>query len=87
LTAIGLMLLNVSSAMMWWRRRPGGVLGAPIPAGRPRFGGAFIALVAMFGLLLPLLGTSLLAVLAVERVLLRRIPPVSRWLGLRPTAT
>jgi uncharacterized iron-regulated membrane protein len=38
------------------------------------------------GLLLPLLGLSLIAVLVNERLLLRRLPAASRWLGLR-TAT
>ena len=81
-TALSLVLLSVSSAVMWWRRRPDGILGAPVPVGRPCHGWAFAALVGMFALLLPMLGLSLLGVLATERLLLRRIPAASRWLGL-----
>jgi len=81
-TALSLVLLSVSSAVMWWRRRPDGILGAPVPVGRPCHGWAFAALVGMFALLLPMLGLSLLAILATERLLLRRIPAASRWLGL-----
>jgi uncharacterized iron-regulated membrane protein len=85
-TAICLMLVSISSAVLWWRRRPDGVLGAPIPTGRPRFGRSFAAMLISLGLLLPLLGLSLIAVLVNERLLLRRLPAASRWLGLR-TAT
>jgi uncharacterized iron-regulated membrane protein len=82
-TAIGLMLLCVSSVVLWWRRRPEGMLGAPIPLGKPSAGWAFGALLLAFALLLPMLGLSLLAVFAVERLVLRHIPSTCRWLGLR----
>ena len=36
------------------------------------------------GVLLPLLGASLVAVFLAERLVLRRIPAVAAWLGLRP---
>jgi uncharacterized iron-regulated membrane protein len=82
-TALSLMLLSISSAVLWWRRRPDGVLGAPVPAGRPRFGWAFVGSLLLFALLLPMFGLSLAAVLSAERLVLRRIQPASRWLGLR----
>lgn len=37
----------------------------------------------MFGIYLPLFGASLLAVLILERALLRRIPGIREWLGLQ----
>ncbi|MET3723537.1 PepSY-associated TM helix domain-containing protein [Sphingomonas trueperi] len=83
LTALGLILLAVSSVVLWWRRRPEGVLGAP-RAGEPRPAAlAFFALVISLGLFLPLMGISLLAVLVVERLVLVHLPGVRRWLGLR----
>jgi uncharacterized iron-regulated membrane protein len=82
LVAIGLALLAVSGAMMWWKRRPEGTLGAPPPrGGQPLAIGFFATLVAL-GLFLPLLGGSMLVVLAVERLVLRRLPGPRRWLGL-----
>jgi uncharacterized iron-regulated membrane protein len=42
----------------------------------------FLAFVTLLGICLPLFGASLLAVLLIERVVLRNIPAVSRWLGL-----
>jgi uncharacterized iron-regulated membrane protein len=41
-----------------------------------------VATVVALGVLLPLFGLSLLAVLLLERFVLRRVPPVKTWLGL-----
>jgi uncharacterized iron-regulated membrane protein len=60
-TALGLIALCVSSVVMWWRRRPGGSLGIPAPPVQEfRIGTTlWIAIMAM-GVLLPVLGASLL---------------------------
>jgi uncharacterized iron-regulated membrane protein len=85
-TAAGLWLVCLSAIIMWWRRRPAGALGAP-PAGsrRPLATGLF-AIVVMLGVLLPLLGATLLMVWAVERTVLRRWTSARDFLGL-PSAT
>lgn len=83
LTAASLILLSVSSVVLWWRRRPDGALGAPIPLRRPRYAWWFGGVVLFFALLLPLLGMSLILVGFVERLILRRIPGVRDWLGLQ----
>lgn len=86
-TALGLVLLAVSSVVLWWRRRPDGVLGAP-RAGVPQPAAlAFFGMVLVLGLLLPLMGISLLLVLAVERLVLARLPGARHWLGLRDRAS
>ena len=84
LTALMLVALSVSGAVMWWRRRPVGLLGAPIPRGRPRFGAGLALVIMALGVALPMFGATLLATLLAERQLLRRIPRVGRWLGLPP---
>lgn len=81
-TAVGLVLLCVSSVVMWWRRREPG-LGAPAPASRPRFSLGLVVMAVLFGIYLPLFGASLIAVLVLEWAVLRRIPGVRDWLGLR----
>ncbi|QNA82750.1 PepSY domain-containing protein [Sphingomonas sp. So64.6b] len=83
LAALLLVTLAVSGTVLWWRRRPVGLIGAPIPLSRPRFGPVLIGVVVLLGVLLPLFGASLIAVLVIERLALRRIPPVRYWLGLR----
>lgn len=80
--AVLLVTLAVSGTVLWWRRRPTGLLGAPIPLSRPRFGAVLVAAVVGLGVAMPLFGASLLVVLAVERLALRRLP-AGRWLGLR----
>jgi uncharacterized iron-regulated membrane protein len=82
LTASGLLLVSLSGAWMWWRRRESGVLGAPKVLLSPRLSLGLVGLVAILGVYLPLFGTSLLVVLLAERLVLRRIPRARRWLGL-----
>ena len=84
LTALFLVMLSISGAVMWWRRRPVGLLGAPIPLKRPRFGIGLVAAIVALGLYLPMFGLTLIATLAAERLVLRRIPSTRRWLSLRP---
>jgi len=83
LTAMGLVTLCVSAVLLWWRRRNVGVLGAPIPMAKPRWPWLFVATVILLAVYLPEMGVSLIVVVLLERLLLRRIPSVSSWLGLR----
>jgi uncharacterized iron-regulated membrane protein len=80
---VGLVTLAISGAVMWWRRKPEEVLGAPPARHWPPLAIGFVALLVALGFLLPMLGASMIAVLLIERLLLRRIPAASRWLGLR----
>jgi uncharacterized iron-regulated membrane protein len=84
-TAAGLVLVSVSSVVLWLRRRDPGVLGAPRPHEGPAFSPGLLVIAALLGAYLPLFGASLLAVLAVEKIILRRIPLLNRWLGLAPS--
>ena len=82
ITAAGLVLVCVSAVWLWLRRRDPGKLGAPPPGISPRRSVPLVATVVALGVLLPLFGLSLLAVLLLERFVLRRVPPVKTWLGL-----
>jgi uncharacterized iron-regulated membrane protein len=81
-TTIGLVTLSVSGLVMWWRRKPEGVLGAPTPVRRVHYSGALIILLVAFGLYFPLLGGSMIIVGLLERFLLSRIKATQSWLGL-----
>ena len=72
-TALGLITVTISGFVMWWRRKPVKRLGAP-PAHDARYPRLMVGLLVVFGVLLPLLGISMLLVLAAERLLLRRLP-------------
>lgn len=84
LTALGLELMVIGAVILWWRRRPTGTLGAPTANGHsPRLTVALISVICLLGVLLPLLGLSLIVICVTERLLLRRIPALSKFLGLR----
>lgn len=84
LTALALLTLAVTSFLLWRRRKPDGRLGAPaVPAVPQRMGGVVVIVIAL-ALLLPMLAISLIVVLLVETLVLRRIPAARDWLGLRP---
>ncbi|MFL9841909.1 PepSY domain-containing protein [Sphingomonas sp. ST-64] len=80
LTAMGLITLAISGAVLWWRRRPGGSLGAPPrpETARLRVVGALTVLLAA---LLPMLAVSLIALFVFDRLLLPRWPAAARWLN------
>jgi uncharacterized iron-regulated membrane protein len=81
--AMGLILLAISGTILWWRRRQIGLLGAPLPLGRPRFGPLLIGGILALGIFFPMFGGTLIATLILERCILRLFPALSHWLGLR----
>ncbi len=87
ITALLLIVLALSGAILWWRRRPVGLLGAPLPLARPRLGAGLVLPIVALGLYLPLFGATLIAVLMLERTVLLRLPRVRHWLGLSLATT
>jgi uncharacterized iron-regulated membrane protein len=87
LTAVGLVVLTVSSTVMWLRRRAPGTLGAP-PAGlvQRRYSRLVFVLIVLLAAVLPLFGASAIAVLGLERWILRRSPRARKFLGLSHAA-
>jgi uncharacterized iron-regulated membrane protein len=83
-TVIGLVMLSLSGLVMWWKRKPEAVLGAPVAVRRVRFSAVLIAIMVAFGLYFPFLGGSMILVILTERFILRRIPVTQHWLGLNP---
>jgi uncharacterized iron-regulated membrane protein len=81
LTCAGLILISVSGFILWRKRKPDSVLGAP-PAMPARVGFTVVAITICLALFLPLLAISLVLLLIIEFLLLRRVNGISRWLGL-----
>lgn len=81
-TAAGLVTLCVGAVVLWWRRRHVGVLGAPIPIGRPRWGFGLILVILALAIYLPAMAISLVLVFLAERLVFTRIPALRHWLGL-----
>ena len=60
-TALGLITICISAVVMWWRKRPEGSFGLPAPrVDGFRITAPFITLIVIAGILLPVLGASLL---------------------------
>lgn len=73
LTIVG---LTTTGVVMWWQRRPRGRLGAPaMPRSFPVWKGA-LAVMLVIGVLFPLVGLSLIAVLALDFLVISRIAPL-----------
>lgn len=82
-TALGLVLMCVSAVVLWWSRRPPGVLGTPIAGLQAqRISFAVGACIVLIAILLPLLGLSLVLTLVLERLVLRRFATTRIFLGL-----
>ncbi|MET0328249.1 MAG: PepSY domain-containing protein [Luteimonas sp.] len=75
---IGVVALAFTGAVMWWRRRPQGRIGAPQSHGGMPVR-SLMALLVAAAVLLPLLAVSLLVVLGFDRWIRPRIPAL-RWL-------
>lgn len=81
-TALALVTLAVSGFLMWRRRKPGDVLGAPPAARDPARLKGVAAIILLLAALLPLLAASLILLWIVDRLLLPRLPRAARWLGV-----
>jgi uncharacterized iron-regulated membrane protein len=83
LMCLAVVFMCVSGPLMWWRRRPGGIGRVGAPRGRlPLRATPLLAVAAVaLGVFLPLFGISLLAVLLLDQLLLRRVPALGRWFG------
>ena len=82
---LGILFLCVSGPVMWWRRRPKGAGRLGAPRGRLPLAttpGLVVGLVVL-GVLLPLFGASLVLVLLLDQLVLRRVSVLARWLDVR----
>ena len=78
IACVGTFVLAVSAAVMWWKRRPAGRLGAPRLVRAFHLPRGIVALSAGLSVIFPVSGLSLLAVLLFDRYLLPRFPRL-RW--------
>lgn len=80
---LGLVTLCLSSVVLWWRRRPAKVLGAPVSFAPLRHSWLPVALVVALALAMPLFGLSLALAVVVEGSLKRLAPRLGLWMGWR----
>lgn len=66
---LSIVLLAVSAAIMWWKRRPRGRLAAPPRRSGDRAAAGAVAVAVLLGLLYPLLGASMLTALLLDALI------------------
>lgn len=81
-TTTCLILMSISGFILWRRRKPAHVLGAPPPMPQNQSGRIVASVILILALLLPLLAISLVVILSMEWMVLRRLEGTRRWLGL-----
>ncbi|MGN9841184.1 PepSY-associated TM helix domain-containing protein [Nonomuraea sp. H19] len=78
---LALITLVVTGVWMWWKRRPRGRAGAPARPTDRRTAYGVMVIMALLGLLFPLAGVSMVAVLLLDWLVLRRVPALARIVG------
>lgn len=79
ITCIGIMLMAVSSYVMWRKRKPQGKLGAPGRSKDRRIMIGVLLIMLVCGAIMPLVGVSLVVVLMLDLLIIRRIRPLKHW--------
>lgn len=81
LMCVAVIAACTTGPFMWWRRRPRGVQRLGAPRGRIPLRATPVLLVVLvaLGIFLPLFGVSLLAVLLLDQLVLRRVPALASW--------
>lgn len=77
------LLICASGLVMWWKRRPSGaarLAAPPLPVDVPMAKGV-VLIGLVLSLAFPVLGLTLLAVLAIDVIVLARIPALKRLLS------
>jgi uncharacterized iron-regulated membrane protein len=82
LGTLALLFSCASAVVMWRKRRPKG-LGAPRRQPDRRLGVGVVAITLGLGLLFPVLGVSILVLLILDFVVVKRIPRLAKALGAR----
>jgi uncharacterized iron-regulated membrane protein len=80
---IAAVVSSLSAMVMYWRRRPRRSLGFPRRPVDARLTRAVIVTAVILGTVMPLLGLSMLLVLAVDRWVVREVPPLRSTFGMR----
>ncbi|NTT86125.1 PepSY-associated TM helix domain-containing protein [Tabrizicola fusiformis] len=80
LFCLSMIFLPVSGVVLWWKRRPAGaprLAAPPAPADLPQLKGV-VLIAGLMSLAFPVLGLTILAVLALDVLILSNIPPLKR---------
>lgn len=77
-TCLAIILSSVAAVVMWLKRRPSGRLGVPPYPTSRRVYGVLWGMALVFGVLFPLSGLLIIAMIAIDVLLIRRVPALKR---------
>ncbi|WP_439631713.1 PepSY-associated TM helix domain-containing protein [Shinella sp.] len=77
-TSFIVIAMSVSAVIMWWKRRPKGRIGVPPAPREKRIYLGLWAIAAVFGVLFPLTGITILAMILLDQLVIRFVPPLRR---------
>ena len=77
-TCLIVITMSVSAVVMWWKRRPSGRIGVPPAPREKRIYLGLWAIAGVFGVLFPLTGITILAMILFDQLVIRSVPPLRR---------
>lgn len=77
-TCFAIILSSVAALLTWLKRRPAGRMGVPPYPTSRRVYGALWGMAIVFGILFPLSGLLIVAMVAVDILVIRNVPPLRR---------
>ncbi|SMO57225.1 PepSY-associated TM helix domain-containing protein [Melghirimyces algeriensis] len=81
IVCIGIVVIAFTGVVMWWKRKPSNRLGAPPLPKNFKLVKVVSMLVVALGILFPMVGLSLLLVLSIDWLIIRRVPILKQWIG------
>ncbi|USK34562.1 PepSY domain-containing protein [Bacillus sp. F19] len=81
IVCLGLIGLAVSSFIMWRKRKHEGKSGAPAQSKNIKAVRGVLFIMLILGLIMPLVGISIIAVYLLDRFLFVKIKPLKAWIG------
>jgi uncharacterized iron-regulated membrane protein len=83
LFCVAVIFMCVAGPLMWWRRRPKGAsMGAPRGRLNVKTGPVAVVGLIALGVGLPLFGASLVAIFAIDQLVLRRVAPLRNFFNV-----
>jgi uncharacterized iron-regulated membrane protein len=76
--SLAVILSSVTAVVMWWKRRPSGRIGVPPAPKEKRVYIGLWLIAGVFGLVFPLTGLAILAMIAFDQLVVRFVPPLRR---------
>ncbi|WP_408015571.1 PepSY-associated TM helix domain-containing protein [Rhizobium alarense] len=80
-TCLAIIAMSVTGVVMWWKRRPEGRIGVPPAPREKRIYVGLWLIAVVFGLVFPLTGLAILAMIAFDLTVVRFVPPLRRLIA------